>query len=150
MDLPRTPRTLANNYWRNACSFCSSEDIFYLGSISYSSPILFSTTPIVTSHATELWGCHQCQSRFTQNAISEQDAVELYSAGKSSDRWKAIRFIEHQCSEVVQAIEQILLPNYFVVDVGCNTGEFLDFALGKGCKTGGVEFSNNAGSPALS
>jgi SAM-dependent methyltransferase len=141
MDANLAPRTLVNNYWRKTCSCCGSGNISQLGLITYSSPILFSTVPIVTTHTPELWGCRKCQSKFTQNAIHEHDAVELYRAGNSGDRWKGIQFTEHQCSEVVQAVEQLLSPNNFIVDVGCNTGDFLDFALGKGCKTGGVEFS---------
>lgn len=144
MDSPSVSRSVINNARRNACPFCSSQDVSSLGGIGYSSPILFSTTWIVTSLAPELWECRQCQSKFTQNSVTEQDATDLYSSGNSGDRWQAIKFIEHQCSEVVHAMESILQPKLIVIDVGCNTGEFLDFAKSKGCETGGVEFSHDS------
>lgn len=141
MDLPLAARPITNDCWRNTCHFCGSKKIFYIGNISYSSTILFSTTSIITSRVPELWGCHQCQSRFTQNSITEHDAIDLYSAGNSSGRWQSIPFNEHHCSEVVQVTEEVFLKNHIVVDVGCNTGELLDFAQSMGCQTGGVEFS---------
>lgn len=144
IDLPLAARTVTNDCWHDDCPLCGSNNIYRLGSISYPSPILFSTTPILASRVPELWGCRQCRSRFTQNSITEQDAVDLYSAGNSSGRWQTTPFIEHHCREVVQTIEEVLYPNCFVVDVGCNTGEFLDFAKNKGCKTGGVEFSQES------
>lgn len=144
MNIPCSSRTVSNDHRHYSCPFCKSKNIYGIGRIFYSSPILFSTTSITTSRAPELWGCHQCQSRFTQNSIPEQDAIELYSIGKSIDRWKAPKFIEHHCPEVVEEIEISLIQDHFVVDVGCNTGEFLDFALSKKCKTGGIEFSNDS------
>ena len=137
-------REVINDNWRSTCPFCASQKIYYLGSISYSSPILYSTTSIVTSKVPELWACRHCQSRFTENAVTEQVAVELYSTGKSLERWQPVEFTQHQCSEVVEEMKRILHPNNFVIDVGCNTGEFLDFALLKGCKTGGVELSDDS------
>lgn len=143
-DVCLPPRAIVNDCWRNTCPFCESPELVNLGGFSYASPILFSTTLIATARKSELWGCRRCQSRFVQNCLSEKDAVELYSTGQSGDRWQPIQFVDYHCREVVQAVRQALEGGGFVVDVGSNTGEFLDFARAVGCKTGGVEFSQSS------
>lgn len=143
-DAPLQPRAITNDYWPEACPFCGGENLVRIGNISYASPTLFSTAQIAVSLTPELWECRHCRSKFTRNAVSERDAVDLYSMGSSGERWKAIQFADQQRSEVVRSLERNLRQGDMVIDVGCNTGEFLDFAASQGCKTGGVEFSKDS------
>lgn len=134
-------RAVVNSHWFDACPCCGSTDLVRLGAISYASPTLFSTAEITLTRVPELWECRCCQSKFTRNSVTEQDAVELYGVGSSGERWRALEFTEQQRGEVVRALEAYLHADAVVADIGCNTGEFLDFARSRGCKTKGVEFS---------
>lgn len=134
-------RAVVNDCWHHACPCCGSSSLLRVGAISYGSPTPFSTEQITTARVPELWECRRCHSKFTQNSLTEHDAEELYRMGSSGERWKAVPFRDQQRDEVIRVVEAELRPGALVIDVGCNTGEFLDFARGHGCQTGGVEFS---------
>lgn len=140
MDLSQ--RTVNNDYWRNTCPLCGSQKLYSLGGVSYASPILFSTTRITISSRPELWGCRDCQSCFVQNTVDADTAKLLYSTGQSGDRWSKVAFDQSKTSEVIEHMIAIFKDKGNVLDVGCNTGELLDFAQKLGCKTSGVEFSS--------
>jgi SAM-dependent methyltransferase len=59
-------------------------------------------------------------------------------------RWANVPFAELKTPEVVKAVKVLLKKEGLVVDVGANTGEFLDFAREHGCKTLGVELSDES------
>lgn len=133
-----------NNLWRESCLFCKASAIYKAGTIHYDQPVLFSSTEIKLLNVAELWRCKNCFSGFTQNAIPDDDMVKLYTHSLSSRRWVNTLFEETRRPEVVKAMELIFGLGGLVVDVGCNTGELLDFAKGLGCKTIGVELSTES------
>lgn len=136
---------LVNNDFRHdSCPFCNSSNVWRLGDIGYGRSICFSTTQIALKKTAELWRCRDCMSGFTQNAIQPIDMAELYATSQSSLRWVSPPFVQSKMPEVVGALGGILFDGAKVVDVGCNTGEFLDFARDMGCATMGVELSKES------
>lgn len=76
-----------------------------------------------------------------QNTVDADTAKLLYSTGQSGDRWSKVAFDQNKTHEVIEHMTAIFKDKGNVLDVGCNTGELLDFAQKLGCKTSGVEFS---------
>jgi SAM-dependent methyltransferase len=130
-----------NNLRYNDCPLCKSSSITKVGEISYSSPVYFSSNEISLTSQPEFWRCKCCKSGFIQNIVSEEMATFLYQTGVSDERWSRVPFEEIKTSLVVKVLNQLLVPSQSVLDIGCNTGEFLDFAKARGCKTSGVEYS---------
>jgi SAM-dependent methyltransferase len=96
---------------------------------------------IELERAPELWRCEACASAFTQFPVPEPDARRLYAEGVG-DRWSSPRpFEDTRAREVVHALEALFARGSRVLDIGCNTGELLDFAKRRGCVTAGVELS---------
>lgn len=136
---------LANNYYRNTiCPLCHSKRIFKRGNISYKDPIFFSTITIKLELIPELFQCRNCDSAFTQNILSEENAKDFYSQGDSANRWSLVPFDVQKHDRQVDCIRRYLSGRQKVLDVGCNTGEFLDYAKSLGCKTAGIEYSENS------
>lgn len=135
-------RMIANGHRYDCCPLCTSSLIAAVGKLGYSSPVLFSTASIQLQYAPELWRCGCCESAFTQFIISTQDAAELYLTSDSGNRWSRQPFCESKTPEVVSLMRRLLKPQMTVLDVGCNTGELLDFAGELGCTTIGVELSS--------
>lgn len=134
-----------NNFVLNQCPLCGSDSIEKLGDIPYSKPLVFSSKVITLKNKPELWKCRKCKSGFTQNAIPEKMAAQLYEAGAGGERWISKPFVEEKPNKVIRFLEKIFLPDIHVLDVGCNTGELLDFARARGCRTAGVEYSMASG-----
>jgi 2-polyprenyl-3-methyl-5-hydroxy-6-metoxy-1,4-benzoquinol methylase len=132
---------VTNDCARDACPLCAARDLASLGRLSYAAPILFSTNPVTMSHEPELWQCGRCRSRFVQNTVDAETAKLLYSTGQAGDRWSSAPFEQNKTREVIAHMKAIFENKGRVLDVGCNTGELLDFARGLGCRTAGVEFS---------
>jgi SAM-dependent methyltransferase len=109
--------------------------------LKYRGKVSFSTHDIELCNIPELWKCRECGSRFVQNIVAADTAKKLYSTGQAGDRWPSKTFEEEKTLELVRCITGIAERGGSVLDVGCNTGEFLDFALGYGSVTAGVEFS---------
>jgi len=137
-------KQVSNSFRHGECPCCSSTKIFQVGIISYSQPVSFSNTKVLLTEQPELWKCRDCGSGFTQNTITEKDVLVLYESGSSDSRWKSTPFEESKTDEVIQAIKRVLLGVHTIVDVGCNTGELLDFAKSQGCETIGVELSSSS------
>lgn len=130
-----------NNFFRENCPLCYYNKIKKVGDISYLSPTYFSSQQILIKLKPELWKCGNCKSSFVQNIIPEQIAASLYTDGFSEQRWSNSKFQESKSKEITTALSELFYQNARVLDVGCNTGELLDFAQDKGCKTFGVEYS---------
>ena len=128
-----------NNYRHKACPFCISPEIRKTGNITYKSPVEFSTHLVDIEFPPELWKCNHCKSWFSQNIVPDETALRLYSQGSSSEKWSRRPFEERKPAEVIEALSGLFTEKTNVLDIGCNTGEFLDFAKSRGCKTSGIE-----------
>lgn len=133
---------IENNLRYSCCPLCSADSIHEVGWINYSSPTYYSTEQVLMLSTPELWSCRNCNSAFVQNAVTEAESVILYSRGEAAKRWSNnLTFEQFKTMVVVKAMERLLYKDLSVLDVGCNTGELLDFAKNKGCKTFGLEYS---------
>jgi SAM-dependent methyltransferase len=130
-----------NNLVHDRCPLCANADIRKIGVIDYFKPLIFSTMKIILTKTPELWECSKCKSSFTQYAIPEQESSRLYEAGVGGDRWNSNQFEEEKTQEVIRELKKIFKPGLRVLDVGCNTGELLDYAQSHGSITAGVEYS---------
>ena len=133
---------LVDNYIRyNRCPLCGASKIGKLGDIEYFQPLIFSSKEIFLKKTPELWKCGKCKSGFTQYAIPAPEAARLYESGAGGERWISKPFEEEKPRQVIRVLEAIFTPDCRVLDVGCNTGELLDFARSRGSITSGVEYS---------
>jgi SAM-dependent methyltransferase len=139
-----TAREIGKYIWHEECPLCLSSQISKVGRLNYQGCVPFSTTAIELSKRPELWSCESCESQFTQNAIDEASAKQLYGAGEAADRWAALPFDQVKTRSVVAALTQLFEQAGTVLDVGANTGELLDFARNLGSQTAGVEYSHNS------
>ncbi len=129
--------------WDN-CPLCRLRNLHFVGNIAYRKPVIFSTNEIELSNTPELWKCQYCLSCFVQNSLDANAAQVLYSSGKAGDRWSTLEFDQIKMRNVVDTMTQIFKNKVRVLDVGCNTGELLDFAQKFGCNTSGLEFSSSS------
>jgi len=105
-------------------------------------PVIFSTNEVELNLIPELWKCHNCASWFAQNIFSAEQAKGLYSTGDAGERWSRELFELQKHRNILDTLESISGNGVKLLDVGCNTGELLDFAKDRGCFTSGVEFSS--------
>ena len=136
--------TVDNRVRHTQCPLCASAHIAKLGDIAYPVPVPFSTHEITLTHIPEIWSCQECASRFTQNAIPESVAAELYASGIGEERWASGNIREVKHPEIVDVLDVLYTRGARVLDVGCNTGELLDFARERGCVTAGVEYARSS------
>lgn len=126
-----------------ACPICGRKEIKTIGPVKYSK-MIFADTPIELENTPYYAYCLHCKSGFIQNAIQEKDANELYSA-KSSQRWISnLHFTERRTKKTVKLIADLLAPQKRILDIGCSTGQLLDFAKQFNCECYGVESSKPA------
>ncbi len=130
-----------NNYRWNQCPLCRSDNVRKIGRTHQGGQVKFSSRDIELSSDPELWVCDQCASGFVQNTIPEAVAATLYSTSDAGERWSSMPFDQMKTTEVVHAMSVVFRDKGRVLDVGCNTGELLDFAKTFGCVTSGLEFS---------
>lgn len=126
------------------CPCCRSPKIRQVGQITYSNPTFFSSNVIELEYPAYLVKCENCTSGFTQNSIKDADLIKLYTNSDSSDRWSRVPIEESKPREVITTLASCFFKDAVVADVGCNTGELLDFAKSLGAKTIGVELSKNS------
>jgi 2-polyprenyl-3-methyl-5-hydroxy-6-metoxy-1,4-benzoquinol methylase len=124
------------------CPLCNSQEISKIGDINYFYPISYVSNIINLTITPELWNCNNCNSIFTQNIIPENQSIKLYSMGEKV--WSPYKFETHKTELVIKKLSQLLKKDLHVLDIGCDSGSFLDFAQEKGCKTFGVEYSQNS------
>lgn len=130
-----------DNSWRwSDCPFCSSNLIFKVGTMKNRNPMLFSTSWINLNNSPEFWKCKSCLSYFNQNIVCESDAVNFYLNNKTN-KWNAVEFELEKTNELVLEIKKYLFEGAQVLDIGCNTGELLDFCKKNGAETTGIEYS---------
>ena len=129
-----------NNFRHEKCPLCGLSCI-YVGDINYSSPLHFSNQKISLILRPELWECKNCKSGFVQNVIPEVEAATLYAKGDAGERWSTTLFEKSKSNEIIEVLNSLLVKGLNVLDIGCNTGELLDFAKKRGCQTFGVEYS---------
>lgn len=133
-----------NSFRRNGCPLCHSSNVHKVDSADYGGIVNFSSLEISLNHQPEIWVCGQCSSGFVQNIIPETTTTTLYSMSRAGDRWSRIPFDQSKTSEVVHAMSLVFKDKGRVLDVGCNTGELLDFAGTFGCVTSGLEYSDDS------
>jgi len=84
-----------------------------------------------------------CLSSFKQKVVVEPEAQTLYSYN-SSNRWESKDFETEKTSDVILKIKDYLKKDKKVLDIGCNTGELLDYCKKYGAKTFGIEYSKKS------
>lgn len=122
------------------CPLCHSMEISKVGIINYPMPVAFSDSQILVKNQPEYWHCQSCFSYFTQNIISEEKAMELYSDNKSN-KWNYTEFEKDKTADFTGWICNLIKRGDSVLDIGCNDGNFLNFAKKNGANTFGVEYS---------
>jgi SAM-dependent methyltransferase len=122
-----------------ACPLCGSPRIFRLGCVPDPNPTLFSSIRVTLRFPSELWRCNSCKSGFKQNIVDAATAACLYSSGSSISRWSVKPFNEVKTPEILELVTRIAKNAHSILDVGCNTGELLDFVGNQRCITYGVE-----------
>jgi len=131
---------LNNDLSFSACPICHSREIKTIGSVKYSK-MIFADTPITLKNTPYYAYCLKCRSGFIQNVIWEKDANALYAA-KSSERWiSEVPFTERRTKKAVKLIADLLEPHKRILDIGCSTGQLLEFAKQFNCDCYGVESS---------
>lgn len=123
------------------CPLCNSKSIRYKGRISYGPTVRFATFPVELSNNIELWQCLLCLSYFSQNIISESDAMRLYK-NAGCERWGMADYEHEKNSDLADFIKILFKENFKILDVGCNSGALLDFAAKFGAQTFGIEISD--------
>jgi len=139
------PSPVLNDHCPSACPACASDRIRSVGALRYSEHPTFAGNPVSLSHAPTLMACGDCGTWFTANTVAAAEAAHLYATGSGDTHWAASAFERGKPPEIVRALDALLHPPMRVVDVGCNTGELLDFCARRGATTIGVELSEVAG-----
>ena len=133
------PASIDNHFSPPACPACGGTVVRNLGALSYANPTTFAGTEIALSHVPQLTECRSCGSWFTRHALLPDEAARLYTESRSDLKWRAGVFETGKPPEVVAALAAMLKPGIRVVDIGCNTGELLDFCRQRGASTTGIE-----------
>jgi cyclopropane fatty-acyl-phospholipid synthase-like methyltransferase len=112
-----------------------------MGDLNYQKNIQYSSHKISLNITPESWLCKKCNSHFTQNVISEKDSEDLYRKANANKRWSNTPFHEAKTKNIIDVMISAIKENKKILDVGCNTGELLDFAKKNKCLTSGLEYS---------
>lgn len=131
-----------NHTFRERCPLCDAAEIAPAGPLNYGGRVGFSSNEIYLDSRPELWTCAHCRSRFVQFIVDADTARQLYSGSRAAERWSTEVFALNKTDKVIDRMTSLLSGKVGVLDVGCNTGELLDFARDMGCMTAGVEYSS--------
>jgi 2-polyprenyl-3-methyl-5-hydroxy-6-metoxy-1,4-benzoquinol methylase len=102
--------------------------------------ILFGSIEIEFKKEAEYWKCRRCNSFFVQNIASEEKTVWLYS-NSPENKWSVNQVEEEKTVDLISLIESFPVKGLSVLDVGCSSGELLDFLAKRGARTSGIEYS---------
>lgn len=142
MTTPGAATPVDNDLRRDECPVCAGP-VAPVGVMHLAPAIQFSTHWIAPRRPPELWRCARCGTAFTQYALPEPAAMSLYATGDGGARWSSdAPFERTKTREALALLRRLLRPGVRVLDVGCNTGDLLDFARGLGAVTHGVEPSD--------
>ena len=131
---------LDNFFKWEKCPLCGSEKIHEVGELRYREPVMFSTHHVIMKYRPTLGRCRQCKTSFTQNIVSKDLALELYSTGGSDAKWpRNNTFIESKSRNIVTRLSKYFVANKTILDIVCNTGVLLDYAKSLGAITFGIE-----------
>jgi SAM-dependent methyltransferase len=128
----------------NECPICKTKSIETIGNISYKQPVLYGGVNILPTEQSILCKCSTCDSWFTSNILSEQDSICLYLQSSFKNRLYD-NFEKHRSQVVIRSIDKYLSAGLKILDIGCGTGDLLDYAKRKNvsCSTYGVEYSED-------
>lgn len=118
-----------------------------LGLLNYTSPVSYSSHELDLPRRPELWRCRECSSWYTNNILPKDVAEGLYKTGSSGSRWTPTPLEQGKSLAILKQLSAVFRADKKVLDIGCNTGELLDFARSRGCNTAGVEFSESCHGP---
>ena len=130
-----------NDLWRDHCPVCAHTAIRKLGDVPVAGPVAYSTHTVALERVPEIWVCRQCTSWFTQNAVPESAARALYATGSSGERWAAEPFERAKCPELITEFDRHVVAGTRLLDIGCSSGQLLDYAKSRGVATSGVDYS---------
>lgn len=133
-----------NDHRPASCPACGGLRLHTLGALHYAAEAVFAGNPVTLHNAPELRECGHCGSWFTANAVRAADASQLYTEGRGDEQWRTEPFAVAKRPEVVAAVAALVRRGSEVVDVGCNTGELLDFCRDHGAATTGIDLSSAA------
>jgi len=137
--LSRTP--VRNDLRRQSCPACGDAGIAQLGEVPAPPGSEYSTHAITLERTPEIWRCRACGSWFTQNAVPQDVSRNLYATGTSGERWTAEAFEAAKGPELIAEFDRHVGAGTRLLDVGCSTGQLLDYAKARGATTWGVDFS---------
>jgi SAM-dependent methyltransferase len=130
-----------NRFRREDCPACGARRLQRVGILDYGSSVTFATTPIQLTSIPELWACEDCGTWFSQHIVGEADARRLYAEGNSDVKWRSEPFEAVKSPAILGCVDGLVRGQRAVADIGCNTGELLDFCAARQVSTAGVELS---------
>lgn len=141
---PLERQVVNNSITYSACPLCDSKNIYKKGNIKYPKYTYYSSVrDFDLAMISELWQCNSCNSAFVQNILPEEESIKLYTEDVGHQTgWIENTFEIQKHHVVINALDKLLIKGMRVLDIGCSTGKFLDFAKQKECITFGIEYSN--------
>ena len=130
-----------NDLRRQSCPACGDAGVGRLGEVSTPPGTEYSSHAITLERTPEIWRCRACGSWFTQNAVPQDVSRNLYATGTSGERWSAEAFEAAKGPELIAEFDRHVGAGTRLLDVGCSTGQLLDYAKARGARTWGVDFS---------
>ncbi|MDR1774765.1 MAG: class I SAM-dependent methyltransferase [Clostridioides sp.] len=139
---------LDNDLFYNHCPICQSNKIKKIGELDYYSRenLTYANFYIKLKRIPELWECIDCKSWFAQNIIKESDSISLYTKGEfikrnSNEDMSIYKFENRKPPDIKKILSENLPQKSKVLDIGCDTGDLLDFLKKNGHTTFGLEYS---------